>query len=255
MMPIAVPQLPGNDHLRMIADHFRSLAISAADIPRHETIVFICFTNRSGSNYLAEALHSSGRFNLAGELLNGDAVLDDVRLHGHPRFADYVTSQMAWRMVDGRFAMKLAIGHLEILGRAGFLDHCRATSHFVFIERSDRLGQAISYEIARQTGQWTSETTVEVDIADLVYSRQGVIDAMDGFAGDNREFDRFFGRNGILPTHVVYEHLLAEPQAAVRASGRATGLPDLAMDPARIGVRRQSGALNAHWRELYLAGR
>jgi LPS sulfotransferase NodH len=78
---------------------------------------------------------------------------------------------------------------------------------------------------------------------------------MEAFAEDNRQFDRFFGRNGIVPTHVVYEQLIADPQAAARAIGQAIAVPDLTVVPDRIGVRRQAGPINARWRELYLAGR
>ena len=255
MPPIAFPCLTDNGHLRAILSRFGSVAIAPGDIPPHAAMVFLCFTNRSGSNFLADALHSSGRLNLAGELLNAEAVLEDTRLHAHPRFADYLAAQMRWRMAGQRFVVKLALGHLEILGRSGLLDQCRETARFVFVERSDRLGQAISYEIARQTGQWTSQTRIERAIGDVVYARQRLTSAMDAFADENREFDRFFGHNGIVPAHVVYEHLVADPPATVRMVGEAIGLPGLTLVPSRMSLQRQAGPLNARWRERYLAGR
>ena len=250
--PILFPTLPDNIHLRGIEGLFGGVAVPAAAIPPHRAIVFLCFTNRSGSNYLADALASTGRLNLAGELLNGEAVAADTARHGHASFADFFAAHMRWRMVDGRVAMKVATMHLELLGRAGVLEHCRETARYIFIERSDRLAQAISAEIAWQTGQWTTHTTVEVPIERLRFSRERIARLIDGFAEDNRQFDLFFGLNGIVPAHVVYEHLVADPQAQVRAVGAALGLPDLRMDPARITVQRQAGALNARWRELFL---
>ena len=182
MTLVQFPQLPHNEHLQPIAAHFHNLAIAPDEIPRHEALVLICYTNRSGSSYLAHALHSSGRLNLAVEMLNCEQVLADTRLRGHARFADYVAAQMMSRLVAGRFAMKVALPHLEILGASGLLDHCPHTAHFVFIERSDRLGQAISYEIARQTARWSSEIGARPDGRDPTYSRQALIDAIEMFA-------------------------------------------------------------------------
>ena len=151
--PIVFPQFADNIHLRGLMTQFGSVAVPAAAIPPHTAIVFLCYTNRSGSNYLADALHSTGRFNLADEMLSHDEVFADVRRHGHASFADFLAAHFRWRMVEGRFAVKVATLHLELLGRAGVLDHCRDTARYVFIERADRLGQAISAEIAWQTGR------------------------------------------------------------------------------------------------------
>lgn len=41
--------------------------------------VFLCFTNRCGSNYLAELLASTGALNPAEEVFNGDTIAEHVR--------------------------------------------------------------------------------------------------------------------------------------------------------------------------------
>ncbi len=249
---IRFPELPDNVHLRGLTALFGDLAVPAAAIPPHAAIVFLCYTNRCGSNFLADALHSTGRFNLADEMLSCDEVARDVRRHGHASFADFLAAHMRWRMVGGRFAVKVATMHLEVLGRAGVLDDCRDTARYVFIERADRLGQAISAEIAWQTGQWTTRTTVEVPIDRLSFSRERIARLIAGFTEDNRVFHRFFADNAIPPVHVLYERLAADPAGEVRRIGAALGLPDLAYDPARITVQRQAGALNARWRAMFL---
>lgn len=252
--PILFPTLADNVHLRGIAALFGGVAVPAAAIPPHRAIVFLCFTNRSGSNYLADALASTGRINLAGELLNHDAVAADAALHGHASLADFLAAQMRWRMVDGIMAIKVALAHLELLGRAGLLAHCRETARYVFIERGDRLAQSISAEIAWQTGRWTADAPAAPSTKGPEFSRARIAARIEGFADDNRGFDLFFGLNGIVPVHVIYEHLVADPQAQVRAVGAALGLPDLRPDTARITMRRQGGALNEQWRERFLRG-
>jgi LPS sulfotransferase NodH len=251
--PILFPRFADNPHLRGVLAQFGEIAVPRGTIPPHRAIVFLCYTNRCGSNYLAEALHSSGRLNLADEMLNADEIAADVRRHGHARFADYLAAHLRWRMVDGCFAVKVATLHLELLGQAGVLDHCRESARYVFIERSDRLAQAISFEIARQTGQWTTRATVEVPIDRLEFSRERIARLIESFAEDNRLFDTFFGLNGIVPAHVLYEHLVADPAREVRRIGEALGMPDLRFAPEKLTLRRQGGALNARWREMFLA--
>lgn len=252
---VVFPTLADNVHLREIAALFGgTLAVPPGSLTPHRHILFLCFTNRSGSNLLADALHATGRLNLAGELLNHDQVAADTRRHGHGSFAAFLAAQMRWRMIGGRFAVKIATAHLEVLGRAGVLDQCRDTARYVFIERADRLGQAISAEIAWQTGQWSSRVTVEMAPDRLRFDAGRIAGRIAAFAEDNRGWDIFFGRNGIVPVHVLYEDLVADPARAVRAVGAALGLEGLALDPARLTLQRQAGALNQRWRELFLAG-
>jgi LPS sulfotransferase NodH len=248
-------RLPDNPHLRAILAQFGDVLVPAATIPVHRTLLLLCFTSRTGSTYLAELLEATGRLNLAGELLNEDTVKDDVRRHGHRRFADYLAAQFAWRMVEGRFALKVATPHLEILALAGVLDHCRASTRFVLLDRRDRLAQAISYEIAWQTGQWSSLTPIELSYDRLRYSRARIAQAMATLAEDQRRLEQFFAENALRPVRVVYEDLVADPAAAVRAIGADIGLADLQADPARVRVRPQSGPLNERWHQMFLAGR
>lgn len=251
---IVFPSVAGNIHLRGATALFGDVAVPAAAIPPHRHLLFLCYTNRSGSNYLADLLQATGRLNLADEILNHDEIAADVQRHGHAGFAAFLAAHLRWRMVDGRVALKVATMHLELLGRAGVLDHCRETARYVVIERSDRLGQAISAEIARQTGQWTTRTTVEVAPDRLRFSRERIARLLDDFAEDNRTWDLFFGRNGIVPVHVLYEDMVTDPARTVRAVGAALALPELGFDPSRVTLRRQAGALNARWRELFLRG-
>lgn len=251
---IRFPTCPDNPHLRGLAALFGDIAVPAATIPPHRTLVLLCYTNRSGSNYLAEALHSGGRLNLADELLNADEVAADVRRHGHRSFAAFLASHLRWRAVAGRIALKAAVLHLEVLGRAGVLDHCRATLRYVLITRRDLLGQAISAEIAAQTGQWTSNMTVEAAPDRLTFSRDRIAAYMAAFAADNAAWDAYFADNGITPARVIYEDLVADPARSIAAVRRALGIAGITFDATRVTLRRQAGALNARWRELFLRG-
>jgi hypothetical protein len=64
-----------NDHLRDTTQFFGELAYAPANIPEHIKLIFICFTNWSGSNYLAELLASDRYHEIAGEDLHSDEII------------------------------------------------------------------------------------------------------------------------------------------------------------------------------------
>ena len=250
-MAMQFPPIADNPHLRAIERQFGTISVAPETLPEPVQFVFICFTNRCGSNHLADAMQSDGRLNMAGELFNADAVLEDTRLHGHASFAEYLRLQVSWRMRGGRFVVKTAIPHLDLLGRAGVLDAVQAAAHFVFLTREDRLAQAISYDIAEQSGQWVAGTPSR---GAPTYSRERLERIMRGIAEQNGLFEEFFALNAIAPVRLTYEAFVADRPRGLAAIGAAIGLPDLRLVPAALRHARQSGPLNAAWRARYRAG-
>ena len=253
MKPIRFPQLEGNGHLAELEARFGDLRAGIGALENlaapDRRIVMLCFTNRCGSNYLASSLASDGRLNMAREVLNTDYV-DETRAQT-PGFAGFMAQIFADNHVHGRWAVKVGCPHLEILGASGLLELWRDRIDYIFIERADRLAQAISWEIAVQTGQW--DWTLPA-AGEPIYDRARIEGALQLFADFNRSFDLFFGTNGIVPAHVVYENYVADPPAVVRRVGDAIGLPGLVYDPRRVSTRRQAGSRNAEWRARYLNG-
>ncbi len=119
-------------------------------------VLFICFSNRCGSNYLAELLARSGLYNVAGEFLNFDTVLNHQRIHAFRSLAEYFSILIRENKVGNNFACKVSATQLAMLHHVGLLQQIAPLSKFVMIERSDLLKQAISLDIASRTGQWTS---------------------------------------------------------------------------------------------------
>lgn len=238
----------------MVRRHFGHLDRAAADLPAELKFVFLCFTNRCGSNLLADLLMSTGRLHYAEEFLNADEVVGAATRHGHRNFQEhfswYARSRATRRNI---VTTKLAIPHLEILGDAGVLDQIFNRSRFVFLTREDRLRQAISLEIAEQTGQWSSTISKSPSARPPRYSAARLREAMAFLDAQNRQFEAFFVGNGIEPVRIVYEQLIADPEPYVRKIGRQVGLRGLQVDPSRLSLQRQSGSLNAEWGARFLA--
>lgn len=214
-------------------------------------MVLLCFTNRTGSNFLGSMLAGSRLLNLPTECLDAGEILRLADRHGLTQFSDAVAEIVAKSAVERHFALKIAPNHLEILAESGLLDLWRDRLHCIHLERLDRLGQAISWEIAEQTGQWTSISAAAP--AAPVYRHAGILAALEIFAEGNRRFDLFFARNGLRPQHVFYEDFEADPTAGVARLLAGMGLPPLRTLPELVRIRRQRGALNEEWRQRFLA--
>jgi LPS sulfotransferase NodH len=244
-----------NPHCIAVTEHLGRISAGPADVPEHVTFLFLCFTNRCGSNYLADLLAATHRFWQAREFFNGDEVVEAARVRGHRTLQDYFT----WlarhcATADGVVPCKLAVPHLEMLGEAGLLDQAIRHGRFVFMSRQDRLGQAISWEIARQTRRWTSEIAGELTDDAVVYSRANIDYRIHLIDRENRELETFFSANGIRPVRVQYEQLVEDPQEALDRIGDQLGFSQrLHVDPGLLTLSRQRGALNERMRRRYLA--
>lgn len=246
-----IPQVQDNEHLLRTTEFFGHIAYQPADIPDDVGFIFICFTNRCGSNYLAELLASSRRFRTAGENLNFDTVIAHSKEKSLASFQDYFSFSVRDTAHNGVVSLKLSTSHLEVLGKSGILSQVIDRSRFVMIERSDKLAQAISHRIAFQTGRFMSQdpgNTVEPQ-----FDREALQRIITRNANAYRDFSIFFGRNGISYAHVIYEHLVYDPKKVISYIGNTLSIPDLSINLADIRITKQANELNAQWRERYLS--
>ena len=249
------PQVVRNEHLRQIEQHFGPLRGEPVDLPADVTWVFLCFTNRSGSNYLAEILASDNRYNRATEILNYPQVLEISKRRGFTRFQDFLAHVVTHQQQSGRFFLKAALQHLEILVRAGVLDQIADRSQFIMLERNDVLAQAISFAIAFATRAFSSEEEGFADPQEVTYSRETVDRHLESISMSRQQFARFFGRNGIVPVSMTYERLVADVEGEAGRLARELGLADFRPDMSRVRLQRQADAVNDEWRRRYLSGR
>src|SRR5215217_6934176 len=78
-------------HAQTIAEHFDGrVAFEPGDRPIGDTLAIVLFSNRSGSNLLAEYLRSAGGFRGLSEVLNHDTVRRVSADRGHESFGQYL---------------------------------------------------------------------------------------------------------------------------------------------------------------------
>lgn len=219
---------------------------------RCKRIIFLCFTNRSGSNYLAELLGATKQVNVAGEFLNFDTALTHIRNGNLQSFYDYFIGLADRLSVNGNFACKIAVTQIALIQQAGLLDEIMPYSNFVVSERADLLGQAISLEIATRTGKWTSYMQPSGVVAEADFDRNRLETIIRNIAQEQQLFRLFFAINGLDHFQVNYEQLTSHTSTAMRMLCDWLGIEVPPNCFERTGTQRQADVLNTAWRNKFL---
>lgn len=241
-------------HKAEITAEFGPIDRNAAFAPPSEKFLFLCFTNRCGSNYLARLLAATGAMNEAGEYFNGSVIIHHARTKGLTSLQEYFSYLAALVARDGWVVAKATIEQLIMLTDAGILDAILGQARFILIERQDRLGQAMSRLIAWQNGRWTSQQQARIPDETLTYNRAAIEREMTAIAAETYGLHSFFAQNALTPMHVAYETMIADPHATLDAITTWLQRQPLRADLSTIGIARQANHINAAWRERYLAG-
>jgi len=202
----------------------------------------ICFTNRCGSNFAAQALASSGQVGEAGENLNFDVVISHATRLGHRSLKEYWEwLGNATRGQANLFGCKVSIGQLIMLWEQEIL-HSMPSVKLIHIVRDDIIDQAISLHIASKTLQWTS--TQQAREVEVKYEPDAIVSIARSIALQNAMFRAFLELSGLQPIVVRYEDLIERPEALTRTMGDHLGVPCLEFRADMVKYQKQAGALN-----------
>lgn len=252
MTPIAsLRGIYPNAHSQKIAEHFAAQPEHAEDrealrlaIDALDAFCILCFTNRCGSGFLAQALASDGRLQQARESLNFDTVIQHSEKSGFRSFDAYLAAMIRRHTGPARiYAVKANAGQLTMLHDRGILELAGPKLRFVHVSRRQVIDQAISFYIASRTLRWAS-AHVGVE-AEVDYAPQELIGMACSLTAQNAALEVLFGLFDVQPARVDYEALVADPARVVQSVGRYLGIADLALVPAKVSYEKQADELNA----------
>jgi len=223
---------------------------------RPDAVLVIAFTNRSGSNLLAEALAATGLVNRAHEAFNFDRVIDTCERAGLNDLAGYL-DHLNPRLDDPPvLAIKLSWDQLFFLHRVGVIPHAWPRVEFVWVLRDDLLAQALSHLVAERTGAWSGaypEPDLTRVLAEL--TAEDLVRKLEEITWAHRQFASYFALYGIEPVITDYEALAADPEGEARRVLERLGLIPAGwswrFDRSAITLRRQrTPAMEAALRRL-----
>lgn len=233
---------------------------------------------RSGSTLLCRLLWGTGRVGAPKEYLNPMQLRDWSVRHGSrwdrvrnaplqgklvgalagrwgrrgqwsdPRLTAHLAAVRARRSSGGWFGMKLHHHHLIRWQHHPTLAALLAAARWIRIEREDHLAQAVSWELALQTGQWASWQPA--GRRPPRYSARRIARRLRALDRGRRFWDDFLASRS--PVTLTHEELVRAPEATVRRV-----LAELGVDGAAAvavpapELRRQGNSRNRSWMERF----
>lgn len=241
--PEIIASLSGTGaHEYALRDHFEGrVAFESAQPAINKPLVVLCFENRSGSNYLASLLRTSGKIHGLGEALNADTVIKRATNWEVNSFPEYF--QRFVKSDKPEVGVKASWDQLLMLFRFGI--HTMFDGFkLIYVRRERSVAQAVSRHIAFQTGKWTSETKV-AEAIEPEFDTANIALHLHAIQHSNQMFESIFQILDLDVHRVTYERLVFRPNQSARNVMKFLGhdLPDWkAKDDVRM--KRQSNALN-----------
>ncbi len=215
------------------------------ELPATVTIV-ICFTNRSGSNLLAEGIATNSNAVLGGEYFNYPTVINFCKRLGIHSFSEYcmrLQRHKFGKKKDRVFCTKLGQSQLYFLTKMKILPHLLPNPRFILIKRRDVLAQAVSFSIAYQTKKWKS--SIEGEGSPVVFRENDITNRVEAIVKSNASFEEYFALTGERCFQIYYEDLVEDfggkmSEAITNLGLELTGAPEY----SALSLKRQATSIN-----------
>jgi LPS sulfotransferase NodH len=204
---------------------------------------------RCGSTFLCTGLWKTGILGAPWEYLNYNFELGAMtaRLQASSP-ADYVHKLLGCRTSrNGVFGMKAHFPHFEDgLKRYPQLLETLSPLFYIYINRRDKLAQAVSMAKAFQTKSWTS--LAPPDHRALKYDKEHIRRCLEEAELQRLGWLRWFENNNITPFVVNYEDLLADQASVIQNIVELLGVEgDQADEVDLVNVEKQGDRINDQW--------
>jgi LPS sulfotransferase NodH len=121
----------------------------------------------------------------------------------------------------------------------------------IYLKRKDKIAQAVSYEIADQTNEWSKSTGTRLITPE--YNFKNIKKRHFGVMRQERFWETFFCRFEVNPFRVVYEDYLNNMKASLL---KAAEYLDVEVDSFEsVGIplpTQQRDEISTHWIERYI---
>lgn len=238
------------NHELAILRHFGEASFYHGGCVFDAPLYLLGFSNRSGSNLMAEYLASTKAFAHFKEDLNSDIVIKRSKTLKIDSFPEVVVSCVSEMIAGGGLpGFKANWAQLAMLHRFGALKLFPSV-RLINLIRKDIVGQAVSFSIAIQTGQWISDQAARKE-PEFSFTDIG-----------NRLFGTFFGNFamdiiaqaiGLEKVTIFYEDLEAHPQKVLNDIAERFQVDIGDWVPDQPVLKRQRTQINDMMREQFLA--
>lgn len=174
------------------------------------TNIFICFTNRCGSNFLTEIIQSTNFFPSSGEFFNWEVVTNNSKRKSLQSLDEFCLHLIKQRQKNDFFISKIGYLQLFMLSKYKQIPNIINNPKFIWIKRRDVIAQAVSLVIADQTKKWTSYHKPSEEITP-VYKMNSILLSVQNIVKANIMFETYFKMFNADYLEIIYEDLCDRP--------------------------------------------
>jgi trehalose 2-sulfotransferase len=158
-----------------------------------------------------------------------------------------------WSYFNRMLQMLRDIPRYNALDGANLLASVLRQPKYVWLRRRNRVEQAVSWEIACQTGVWAQKAGEKRRPCDLPKFDFKVVDEWcNRIAEHDTAWANYFRENRIEPLMLFYEDLVANNRTAVERVLEFLNLPLARIEIVPHGLEKQADEISAQWIAAYL---
>ena len=177
-------------------------------------VVFLCFTNRVGSNYLTDLLNLTGYgIRVAEEDFNSSTALAAAQKHGFKSYDSYLDHIVKVTKRNDTCIWKIGPAQLLWLANRGFISDFFPESKYLLLRRRDKMAQAVSLYAANSTGQYVGDGRA-TDVT-LNFNKVEIARVLLQCCVGEAHLAYFYALHGIHPYELWYEDMIADPRSCV----------------------------------------
>jgi trehalose 2-sulfotransferase len=216
----------------------------------------VASTDRCGSTFLCSLLWQTGVLGAPAEYWNfrsrpkakpiGVQMMERLKASSA---ADYLEKLLACRTSrNGIFGVKAhSFDFEEAVGQFPDMLERLSPLTYIYIQRKDKIAQAVSMAKATQTGAWVSYGKKQ-KTENLRYDKELIARCLGFLERQNRDWLRWFETNRIEPFVVTYEDLIVDKAGVVRSIVKLLGAEN--DKPQRVDhpkLEKQGDETNEEW--------
>lgn len=215
----------------------------------HRKSYLLAAPYRSGSNYLCTLLWKTGVLGAPFGYFNFENEMRILYTRlGAGSIEDYVAKLINKRTSsNGVFGVKAHFHHFENLHKQspGMLQLLEPV-HFIYLERRDKIAQAVSLAKGFQTRAWLSVGKERK--TPLFYNREFIQACLDEVAEQENQWKTWLQERRIDVLRIDYEEILEDETQVVKKVREFLGVAGDRADEVRLpNLRKQSDGVNSEW--------
>ncbi|MGL4489290.1 MAG: Stf0 family sulfotransferase [Rhizobiaceae bacterium] len=150
------------------------------------------------------------------------------------------------------FREKLAVLYPDALTDKRLMQQAFGTTLFIYLQRQNKIEQAVSYLKAKQTGLWHlaedgSELERSAPHCEPSYDGEKIRTCVEIMEDYDRQWNDWFLKEAIEPLRITYDNLAANPINTLRSILGHLGLDIAAADGVTPGTKRLADKTSHDW--------